>query len=352
MRGVHNVAIRELALLLVAAQIVDPLGSGLTEPELRLAAIERGMSAAVFDEIIREFWETRATRESEQAIAASGLDLMMLAARGHSFPSVFPMATFPRLDAAFTRLEERFGVHSPKSLEAILSECSDPPHKIKLALAILTTHRHVERVGDGFCRRLSISANLGTADPAHPDSKTLEDAMTVVESILARRSETAHPAEKPIERFHRFLKKQGWEGMAESWAAMAREVAGLWEHYPTAATVLAGAMLEMALVAIAEPAQRAGEWNQKFLNEDPRSWQLRDLIKQAEVAQTFSANEAAHARTLADVRNRIHAGRFAVGGTDRFRPPSTNAHEAQIAKLHLELLLTQILGWKPLSELL
>jgi hypothetical protein len=353
MVDVHQSASRDLSRLLLAALALDPFGPGLTEQELKAAAIQLGMSAAVFSEVIKKFWEDRAAQYSDQTIAASSTDLVLMGAlgNGYTFPPIFPMATIPRLADAFTRLEKKHGVNTSKSLETILSECPDPPEQTKLALAILVTHKNVQRVGDGFRRLLNIGVSYGTVDPAHPATQALKAAMAAVEPIVAARAGTTLPAIKPIERFHGFLRKQGWTGMAEWWGATAQELVGLWDYYPTAATILAGAMLEAALVAIAEPSRLAGEWNHKFLNEDPRNWQLRDLIKQAEAAKTFSANEAAHARTLADIRNRIHAGRFAFGGPDPFRPPSTNTHEAQIAKLHLDLLLTRILEWKPIAAL-
>jgi hypothetical protein len=352
MRDVHTLAIRQLGHLLVAALVVDPLGPGLTHDELKRAAIEIGLSAALFNEVIAKFWEERAPSRTDEMIRASSLDVTLLGVgRNNGFPPVFPMATIPTVEAAFTRLEERYGVSGVKSLESILSECSDPPDKVKLALGILLTHRHVERVGDGFRRRLSVGGSFGTNSLDHPESQALTTAIRVVASLLAKRGAASASALRPIERFHAFLQKQGWQGLAGWWAATSDEVRGLWDHYPTAATVLAGALLEAALVAIAEPAKAAGEWKQRFLNDDPQKWQLRDLINQGEAAGTFSSNEAAHARTLAELRNRIHAGRFAMAGSDPFRPPFTNAHEAHAAKLHLDVLLAAILDWKPIATL-
>lgn len=352
MQDVHTLARRQLGRLLVAGLVVDPLGQGLTRDELKGAAIESGMSPAVFTEVITEFWEERTKSHADQTIRAGSNDLTLLGAmNGHRFPPVLPMSTIPRVEGALTRLEQRLGVKTAKSLEAILSECADPPDDVKLALGILLTHEHVERAGDGFRRRLPGGGSFGTNAPDHPESQALNAAIRIMEGIMAIRSAEPSSAMRPIDRFHAFLEKQGWNGLVGWWAATAQETAGLWDHYPSAATVLAGALLEAALVAIAEPAKAAGEWNHKFLKDDPRTWQLRDLIKQAEAAGTFSPNGAAHARTLADLRNRIHAGRFATAGPDPFRPPHTNAHEAHVAKLHLDFLLTAILEWKPIATL-
>jgi hypothetical protein len=88
------------------------------------------------------------------------------------------------------------------------------------------------------------------------------------------------------------------------------------------------------------------------MNNDPKGWRLtQDLIKQAEAAKTFTTSETGHAQTLAEIRNRIHAGRHSTSGKGPFCPPSTNAHEADLAKLHLDLLLNAILTWPPISKL-
>ena|SRR6188768_1075568 len=110
-------------------------------------------------------------------------------------------------------------------------------------------------------------------------------------------------------------------------------------------------MLEAALVAIAEPAKIAGEWRKKDLLEPSERWKLGMLIDQAEVALTFSKNEAVLARTLADLRNRIHVGRAAVSGPERFKLQFTNQQDATIALKHLELLLVRILEWPPIAAL-
>src|ERR1017187_442444 len=105
MVDVHQSASRDLSRLLVAALVLDPFGPGLTEEELKAAAVQLGMSAAVFSEVITKFWEDRTEKHTDQTIAASSIDLTLMGAlgRGHSFPPMFPMATIPRLADAFTR---------------------------------------------------------------------------------------------------------------------------------------------------------------------------------------------------------------------------------------------------------
>ncbi|HEX2875219.1 MAG TPA: hypothetical protein VHP33_28400, partial [Polyangiaceae bacterium] len=150
---------------------------------------------------------------------------------------------------------------------------------------------------------------------------------------------------------HLFLKRQGLESLAGWWAMTTQELHSLGDRHPTACTVLAASMLEAALVAIAEPAKSAGEWRKKDLLEPSERWKLGMLIDQAEVALTFSKNEAVLARTLADLRNRIHVGKSAVSGPERFKLQFTNPQDATIARNHLELLLVRILEWPPIAAL-
>lgn len=357
MPDVHTEATRVLRRVLLAAFLLDPLCPGISNKELRFAAIKLGMSPAIFKEVIPKF-QTEHPGGDPDMISVSSLDLTLVGASGtgHSFPAEFAINSLDHLCEAFARLERQHGINSPKTLAMILSECPEDPSTIKRALGFLAVHNRVERRENGFVRtRITgggrIGDSMGRTDPMHPESTAITKAMGVVRAVLSTRVGGDQPSVPPTERFHLFLTKQGWRGLAGWWSASLEEANGLWEHYPTAATVMAGAMLEAALVAIAQPSMKAGEWKQKFLKENPQSWQLRDLIKQAEAAGTFSPDDATHARTLANLRNRIHAGRFASDGSDPFRPPSTNAHEAQLAKLSLDLLLSRILDWPPLSAL-
>jgi hypothetical protein len=127
----------------------------------------------------------------------------------------------------------------------------------------------------------------------------------------------------------------------------SREMESAARFHPTAATVLAGALLEAALVAIAEPAKTDGVWRQKFLNDPPEKWKVGQLIDQAESAGTLGVADTALARNVAALRNRIHAGKYSSAGKGPFRPPSTNAHEAELARLNLHRVLDVILGCPP-----
>jgi hypothetical protein len=116
------------------------------------------------------------------------------------------------------------------------------------------------------------------------------------------------------------------------------------DRHPTSNTVLAGALLEAALVAIAESSKKAGLWRRDFLKREPETWKLGELIEQAKIAGTFSEPDAVMGTGLAEFRNRIHAGKFAAAGQPP-APPSLNSHEPRIARDHLDRLLDKILQW-------
>lgn len=121
------------------------------------------------------------------------------------------------------------------------------------------------------------------------------------------------------------------------------------QTHPSAICVLCGALLEAALVAISKPVVDAKEWNRDFLKEPPDRWKLGQLIDQAHAAKALTDTQRAFAISLGEIRNRIHAGRFASG--DMFNPPYTNGHEARLAREHLSLLLKALLDWEIVRKL-
>jgi hypothetical protein len=169
---------------------------------------------------------------------------------------------------------------------------------------------------------------------------------------FARRAGGHIPNEPPIDRFGSLLRKQGWTALEMWWGMTATEMRALLEaRHTSAICTLSAALLEAALVAVAHPAMQAGQWRQQFLRRAPETWKLGELIDQAEVAATFSPAQAALAREMADLRNRIHAGRFSTAGNPPFAPPYSNVHEARQARDHLDRLLDAILRWPPIQAL-
>jgi hypothetical protein len=352
MHDPRDAAKRKLSLILVAALTLRPLDPHLTEDELKAAAMKCGVSPGLFHDVLSEFWDDHKDGASTDRVSVSSMDLIFLVASHGSYPLAIPIGPVERLEQAFTRLEEQLGTPVSKTLELLMSEYGDPPDEVRLALGFLLTHKHVERVGGGFRRRLNLGGSFGKNDRDHPANAALATAMAAVESVLSARTNEASPSTPPVDRFYLLLRKQGWDAFASWWALTSRELSALSDHYPTSSTVLAGALLEAALTAISDVARDGGHWRQRFLSEKtPEQWTLSKLIDQATEAGTFDQGDRAMAEKLADFRNRIHAGRFHTGGKGPFTPRSVDGQEAHLAKLHLDHLLKRILDWRPVAGL-
>ena len=354
MQSAHDQAKAAVALAFVATVIVDPLDAWLTESELKDVVTGYGIPPPVFNEIRYEILEERerSHRSQDDKLRPQSMDLMLLMMSGGThYPPIFSMVAVERVEKAFSKLEALHGQNAGLTLELLLAECAGPPDENQRALGFLLTHGHVKRSGDRFIRTMNLGGSFGANDPNHPVIEKLARMANLVGNVVALRRGTSAPTSPPTQRFFLFMKKQGWEAFASWWALTTKELDAVADHAPTAATVLAGSLLEAALVAIAAPAKAAGEWRQNWLENDPTQWQLRDLIKQAEIAGTFTPTQSGQARQLADLRNRIHAGRFSTAGKPPFAPQYSDAHEAKLARLNLDALLARILEWAPIAVL-
>jgi hypothetical protein len=348
MADAHKEAHQRISQALIAALLVRPLDSGLTEAELEQVVVAGGISVPVFREVIHEFLARRHEDWSDEVVV-SQIDLVLVLARGENhYPAdLFPMNAFGQLHLAFDQLDREQGKHAGKTMPMLLSRCSERQEEIECALGVLLVLGRVKRAGTAFVRHADFSGEFERSPQhaAHPWSQAIRNLMPGVERVFAARTGQTVPCVPPIDRFHRFLQKQGWNEFAQWWAMTSGEMDTLSEHHPTATTVLAGALLEAALVAIAELAKNAGQWRNKFLSNPPDTWKLKELIDQAESAGTLSHADAALAANVAELRNRIHAGRHSTAGRGPFRPPSTNSHDSVLAKANLERVLDVILGW-------
>lgn len=355
MRSANEEAEATVALAFAATVLVTPLDPWITDAELKEVVTAYGISPAVYDSAIYEILQKRSPerRPRDEKLRPQGLDLMRLQLFGGSkYPAQFSMAAVAQIARAFDKLDRIHGQNNGVTFELLIGECAGPLDRIESALGFLLVHGHVQRVGDRFVRRLAVDGeDYGGNDPDHPEGSKLAKMVEVLGGVVALRSGQAAPTSPPTQRFFLFLKKQGWEAFASWWALSTKELSTVADLAPTAATVLAGSLLEAALVAIAAPAKAAGEWRQKWLDEDPSTWGARDLIKQAELAGTFSATQATLARQLMDLRNRIHAGKFSTAGKPPFVPKFSDAHEAKLARLNLDALLSRILEWPPIAAL-
>lgn len=351
MGQIRDEAERTIALALIAALVVCPLDPKLSQRELLDVAVQSGISPPVFGEAYEEMIRQR--RPTDYTVALESMDLVMLWVRGdHTYPDIFPMDAIRRVGEAFHKLQKRHGVKTPQPLEMILSESPDTRDAVELALGFLVVHGNVTRVGDNFVRHSDDEPDYGRSNAAHPVAARLRAMVGVVRNVVAARRNEVVPETPPIQRFHLFLKKQGWIAFASWWAITSREFVALGDQYPTATTVLAGSLLEAALTAISDTARSGGHWRQRFFHEKPpEKWNFSQLIDQAKEAGPFDKADGLMAEKLAELRNRIHAGQFHTQGRGPFTPRSVDHHEAHLAKQQLEHLLKKILDWAPVAAL-
>jgi hypothetical protein len=354
MSDAHAEAKKALSNALCAVLFVRPLDAGLDEEELKRAALQGGAGAGALEEVFYEVW-TKQAKDAKRRAIASMFDCDVLA-EGHAAPTdLIPVDALQALERGFDQLDRDHGKNAPKSLALITAACPGvPSDKLELALGLMVPMKRFTRSDAGFARTGLPPLRYQRAPfrEPHPQLANVRRLIPIVSAIIGARTGTAVPETSPMDRFALWLKSRGWAEFARWWALTSTELTRLSDaHHPTAVCVLCGALLEGALVAVSTPARDAGEWTQKFLNNEPTGWKLHDLIAQAEAAKTFTKDEAQHARRVAEFRNRIHAGKFSTAGKPPFVPPHTNVHEAQASRIDLAQLLDALLKWPPVASL-
>jgi hypothetical protein len=336
---------------LVAALLVRPLDPGLTLLEMEAVLTQSGFSVPVTRDVLPGLFRERKVLPNRM-VSLKAEDLWNVFRHfDNDYPrELFPIDAVRELARAFDELDKDMSKPKAKSLAMLEAKCSGQAGDVvRLALGHMLALGAVSAVDGGFVRERDFEEEIypQATEGKHPWITPVIRLKSIVELVLARREGLGHVSESPIDRFGRFLKKQGWREFATWWAMSTQEMRTLGEHHPIATTVLAGALLEAALVAIAATAKDAGQWNQGWLNDPPQKWQMHKLIQQAESAGTFSNSDMLMAIAVAEFRNRIHAGQFSSNWRGPFVMPHTDAHQARIARDNLEHLLERILRWPP-----
>jgi hypothetical protein len=344
----HAEARKALSNALCAALFARPLDPGLTEAELKRAAIEGGAGAGALEEVFDDVWAERPKDPSGRALGTMR-DCSILT-EGYKAPAdLLPVDALRQLERAFDQLDRDQGKATPKSFAAIAAACPGAQAgKLELALGLMVPMKRFHRTSAGFTRSdlPPLRYDKVAFPDAHPDLEGVRRLIPKVAVLFNARTGQAVPDTPPIERFALWLRSRGWTEFESWWALTSAELVRLTDsQHPSAVCVMCGALLEASLVAISTPARDAGEWKQKFLSDSPTGWKLYDLIGQADAAKTFNSDEVQHARRIAEFRNRIHAGRFSTAGKPPFIPPHTNVHEAQASRLYLSQLLDTLLRW-------
>lgn len=352
MVDVNEEPTRRFNQVLVAALLSRPLDPGLSMKEMETILVDSGCSLPVVRDIQPGLFRERDAMHSGKVCLRQEDLWFFFRHFDNDYPEeLFPLEAVRALSRAFDELDTAMSKPKGKSLAMLEAQCpSESGQAVQLALGFMLALKTVKAVGDGFVRQSDFLDEIKPqrTDGKHPWIEPVLRLRPIVERTFARRDGQRHPTESPIDRFGHFLNKQGWREFGMWWAMSTQEMRTLGDHHPIATTVLAGALLEAALVAIAAPAKDAGQWNQSWLNDPPQKWQMHKLIQQAENAGTFSHADMLMATKVADFRNRIHAGQFAPTWRGPFVMPHTDAHQARIACDNLEHLLERILRWPPI----
>lgn len=352
----REVATRLIRGALIAAMNVRPRDPGLTEEELREVVVGRdGVGEGAFRDALQGLHEPE--RDAGGGWVVRGRDVSMLMTGHIVLPDdIRPREALNALATAFDEVANTEGSQAAAPRTMLYAKCpAAQPQDIDRALALLKAQTTLKETPEGFVRTRSWPKFTTTAGhgPTIPIDRVVDPARMLLQPIrdvFARRTGAHAPSDPPTERFGRFLLKQGWTGFGSWWAQTLRELHSIGNaQQPTSTCVLCGSLLEAALVAIAKPAKDASQWRQKFLNESADKWKFGALIDQAKESGTFTGDQHAHAITLMNARNRIHAGKFAAG--DTFAPPYAEVHEARHARDQLELLIGAILDWPTIRVL-
>jgi hypothetical protein len=338
--------------ILCAACIVRPRDPGLTWEELRTIALESGVGAGEYDDDIQAVVggsHVRVHDDDGRLVAGTSAWGVLREGLFAAPEEVRPMRALGALADAFDALDKSHGRDHPKAEDVLFNRLRDvPKEKFDVAIGLLTAWGALVRSDGGLVRKGNWARKAHMTEDQDPLASRMLKVRPLVERAFARRGVQPAPSAPPLERFAALARKQGWDGFASWWVLTHAEFRDLSDaHAPTSVCVLAGALLEAALIAIAPAAIAADQWKRSFLKDKPTDrWNLGELIEQAAVAQVFTAADANLAKDLANLRNRIHAGKFAPAGQiGPLSPQYANAHEAQLARTHLDRLIDRILVW-------
>jgi hypothetical protein len=352
----HKEARDAIGVALCAAVVANPRDPGLTLDELRDIARQLGAGPGALDEVLAEDWHEIRKDANNRALAHQGHWAASFGLLSAALRAAGVLGIFSRFRSTMENLDREVGKSTPKNLTQVADAMSGVTRDdLERLTAILITHERLveRRPGEFFSAGLLFIGRPENESPdiyagAKESSARVVEIVPRLESLFAQRSGATTPATAPLDRFHVFVRKQGWTALASWWAINTSELNRVADHlHPTSVCVLCGALLEAALISIARIAQIAGQWNQKFLTQKAANrWGLNELIGQAEAAGTFSPAQTALAKVLAEHRNRIHIGQYA-NPNGVFAPPYSNTHEAKAARGYLDALIDAILSWPP-----
>jgi hypothetical protein len=181
--------------------------------------------------------------------------------------------------------------------------------------------------------------------PGHVERRDgIEKVYSIVKDIIERRTDGRRPAAEPIRAFESALNELGYARFRSWWIQTANELSRTDPALsPMSACVLAGALVEGALVMIMKRARELGKMQSPTYAKSPHTWKLEDMIASATGGGIIDAKLKDAAERLVAMRNRIHVGSLLDDKSGL--KPEARPEEAREAKQTLEGVLRSILVW-------
>lgn len=177
----------------------------------------------------------------------------------------------------------------------------------------------------------------------------LTQALSIVQDIIARRSDGRPSAAEPLDAFESMLTDLGHDRFRAWWVQERNELklADL-SRQPVSALIHAAALAEAALAFVVPRAKSAGLMKSIDVSK-PRQWRFADLVKgakssDASVSAILDERSAQRGLDLNDARQRIHAG-YLIDTIPSGPIADLKPEQARDAVQTLEILVRRILEW-------
>ena len=173
--------------------------------------------------------------------------------------------------------------------------------------------------------------------------------MAIVREVIARRDDGRSVQADPLDAFPDTLTNLGLTRFRMWWTQTVAELRACDPNtMPTAAVVLAAALVEGALSFAVKPARDrgVGPLLSKDFDRPPRTWNIADLVTSAAAggdAAILTPALKGQADLLVLARHRVHAGRLMADHPDRL--PDLRPEEARAARVTAEHVARAVMDW-------
>ena len=196
----HKEARDALRQALCAAVFVRPLDPGLTEEELKEAAVAAGAGRGAVDDVFLKFWYEQPKDSEDRAVACMvDWDTFLSAGVNPTPRDLVPIKALTKLKDALHDLDREHGKLTPKSLETVVKACKPVPREeVELAVGLMLTFKRMANKGSGLVALLPIQdyTKPPRFSEPHPWQKPIESLIPVIRDIMARRQE--EPLDLPV----------------------------------------------------------------------------------------------------------------------------------------------------------